>query len=133
MPITVTRDDIEAILSISIATDTWQAVETAVVRELDKALPHGLTVATVTTPRNQTIIDSVFTTVAKRVVTNPTGAVQAGAGDVSTTFAPPTPFASDPFQLRKAERRDLARCTPETSDATAITRGPHAVRVDLDW
>ena len=103
--ITVTKESLSGILRTTIPDDVYNAVDQATRRiirtgyrpEIDAAEGHAADV-----------LDSVYTSIALRLLTNPAGARTLGLGSASVTMGGTDEGITSQSSLTDSERADLA-------------------------
>lgn len=103
----LTISEVESLLGTAIPEDTFEAASAATIRAINAQLPRGVTVETLTDADDVNIVETVFTSVIARVLSNPTGAGQLAAEGASATFS--NDGGISPYTLRRFEREQLSR------------------------
>lgn len=125
MAITVSVSDLQALLpTAAITAEQYAAVRKMTVNAINADLPQHLGLASCedcTSATNVAIIDTVFTIVAIRALSNPAGAQQVSVEGTMTGYQSDGIGAS-PFTLRRNERAKMARLEPETAQSSHVSR-----------
>ena len=108
--ITVTQDQLAALIGTPITTARYDAVDASTLRLIRSGYRLDLTVAE---GRIADVLDAVYTSVAVRLLTNPTGVRTMGLGSAQATFGGTDDDISSPGALTAQERADLAALNPK--------------------
>lgn len=120
--ITVTADELAQLLGQPIPAERWEVVETLVLRVirtgtyLDPATVEG---------RAQAVMDSVFTSVATRLLLNPGGVSLVGMGSAQVSFG----GASEALALTDEEKRQLASLRKKGKPSFIVHSSPYEARL----
>ena len=104
--ITVTRDELSGILSMPITSERMANVDAAARRLMRSVYRGDISAADGYTAD---VLDSVYTSIVLRLLTNPTGARSLGLASANVTFGGPDEDFSNVATLTPAERADLRR------------------------
>lgn len=103
--ISVTQADLSGLIGSSLTTERYNTVHAATLRLLRTGTRVDIDTAT---GRTADVLDAVYTSVALRLLTNPTGARSLGLGSANVTFGGTDANISNPGSLTDDERSDLA-------------------------